>query len=160
MRKTQMFIALVGLILLAACTLTPNGLGTNLVLPTPTATQLACQPSQTQLSKDGFSEIQGKMRSKGEIWALLFFDKAYAKKDEKIVWRIDGVGKQFDIQAQHEDGTIIHPIWGPEYHTSSNWDRPGSEWGTGFNFPEAGCWTLTVTLGDTTGEIYLDVLAP
>ena len=155
MRKTQLFIALFGLILLAACTLTPNGL-----LPTPTATQLVCHPSQTRLSKDGFSEIQGKMKSKGEIWALLFFDKAYAKQDEKIVWRIAGTGKQFDIHAQHQDGTIIHPIWGPEYHASSNWNRPGDEWGTGFNFPKPGCWTLPVTLGDTIGEIYLDVLAP
>ncbi len=36
----------------------------------------------------------------------LFFDKAHAKKDEKIVWRITGTGKQFDARAQHEDGTI------------------------------------------------------
>jgi hypothetical protein len=160
MRKNQVLITQFALILLAACTLTPDSFDSNLILSTPTATQSACQPSQTQLSKNGFSEIQGKMKSKGEIWALLFFDKAYAKKDEKIVWRISGTGKQFDIQAKHEDGTIIHPIWGPDYHTSSTWNRLGDEWGTGFNFPKSGCWTLTVTLGDTIGEIFLDVLAP
>ena len=102
------------------------------------------------------------MKTNGEIWALLFFDKAYAMKNEKIAWKITsvGTGKGFDIQAQDESGTVIHPIWGPEYHVSSNWDRPGDEWGTGFNFPSPGCWTLTVTSGNTIGEIRLDVLPP
>jgi hypothetical protein len=99
------------------------------------------------------------MKSEGEVWALLFFDQAQAKQDEKIVWRITGAGQPFEIKAQHEDGTIIHPIWGPEYHGSSNWERPGTEWGTGFNFPKPGCWTLTVTLGTTIGEIWLEVAA-
>jgi hypothetical protein len=98
------------------------------------------------------------MHSPGELWALLFFDKAQTNKDEKIVWRIKGTGQRFDIFAQHEDGTIVHPIWGPEYHDSSTWNRPGDEWGTGFNFPKPGCWTLTVTLGATTGDIRLRVL--
>jgi hypothetical protein len=97
------------------------------------------------------------MKSAGELWALLFFDKAQANKEEKIVWRITGTGEPFDVMAQHEDGTIIPPIWGPEFHDSSNWERPGDEWGTGFNFPQPGCWTLTVTLGATVGEIRLDV---
>ncbi len=102
------------------------------------------------------------MKSDGELWALLFFDQAHAGQDEKIVWRITstGTGKPFDVQARHVDGTIIRPIWGPEFHGGSNWDRPGDEWGTGFNFPEPGCWTLTVTSGATSGEIRLDVLAP
>ena len=97
------------------------------------------------------------MKSTGELWALLFFDKAQANTEEKIVWRITGTGRQFDIFARHEDGTVIHPIWGPDYHGGSNWERPGDEWGTGFNFPKPGCWTLTVTLGATVGEIRLEV---
>jgi len=139
-------------IILAACAPRPNR-------PAATPTQPVCQPSLAQPSKNDFPEIQGTMKSGGELWALLFFDKAYAKQEVKIVWRITGTGKQFDIYAQHTDGTIIHPIW-TAYHGGSNWDRPGDEWGTGFNFPEPGCWTLTVTLGATTGEIRLEVLAP
>jgi hypothetical protein len=127
------------------------------VQSTLTATLPACQPSPAQPSKNGFPEIQGTMKSTGELWALLFFDKAQANTEEKIVWRITGTGKQFDIFAQHEDGTIIHPIWGPAYHGGSNWERPGDEWGTGFNFPKPGCWTLTATLGATSGEIRLMV---
>jgi hypothetical protein len=55
------------------------------------------------------------------------------------------------------DGTLIQPVW-HEYHESSTWERPGQEWGTGFNFPEPGCWTITVAYGDTRGTIALKVL--
>lgn len=94
------------------------------------------------------------------MWALLFFESAHTNDDEKIVWRITGAGEEFRAQAQNEDGTIILPVWGPEYHGGSNWERPGAEWGTGFSFPEPGCWKITVTRGVTTGEISLDVLGP
>lgn len=101
------------------------------------------------------------MKSDGEMWALLFFDQAHVNNVEKIVWRITGTDKEFTAQAQQEDGTIILPTWGPDYHgQSSNWERPGDEWGTGFNFPQPGCWKVTVTRGATSGEIRLDVLAP
>ena len=153
--QTLLFITVS--IALVACAPTPERRTVTPAPLTPTATQPACQPSVAQPSKNGFPEIQGTMKSAGELWALLFFDKAQANQEEKIVWRITGTGKQFDIFAQHEDGTIIHPTWGPDYHGGSNWERPGDEWGTGFNFPKPGCWTLTVTLGATTGEIRLDV---
>jgi hypothetical protein len=124
-----------------------------------TATVLACQPSPIQTSPTGFSEIQGTMQSDGELWALLFFGQARANAEVKIVWRVTGAGT-FVVEARHEDGTVISPMWGPEFHESSNWERPGMEWGTGFVFPKAGCWTLTGTLGTTSGEIRLAVAPP
>ena len=99
------------------------------------------------------------MQSEGEIWALPFFETAHANDDEKIVWRITGEGDEFQAQAQSEDGAVIQPIW-TEYHGGSSWQRPGQEWGTGFNFPTPGCWTITVSRGETRGAISLDVLAP
>jgi hypothetical protein len=125
-----------------------------------TATLTACQPSRTQISKNEFPEIQGTMSSDGEMWALLFFDKAHAKEDLKIVWRITGSGQQFTVLARNEDGTVVSPTWGPEDHGGSSWERPGYEWGTGFNFPKPGCWTLTATRGTTVGQIRLDILSP
>jgi hypothetical protein len=158
LRQPLMFIVI--LLALAACVPTPNHVEATPAQATPIATQPACQPSQTQPSKNSFPEVRGTMKSDGELWALLFFDQAHARQDEKIVWRMTGTGGPFEVQAQHEDGTIIRPIWGPKYHGGSNWERPGDEWGTGFNFPEPGCWTLTVTRGATVGEIRLEVLAP
>jgi hypothetical protein len=98
------------------------------------------------------------MKSDGELWALLFFGMAIADVENKIVWRITGTGETPTIQAEHEDGTVILPFWGPQYHEDSTWERPGDEWGTSFKFPKPGCWTLTVNSGSTSGEIRLDVI--
>jgi hypothetical protein len=156
MRQIRIFIAIGIMVWQAACAPAP---GYPISRTAPTATQPGCQPSQTQPTKSGFPEVRVNMKSSGEMWALLFFDNAKAMVDEKIVWRINGSG-QLDFRAQNEDGMIIHPIWGPDYHENSTWNRPGEEWGTGFNFPEPGCWTITVTQGTTIGEIRLRVLAP
>ena len=135
-------------ILLTACALSKS-----------TETQPACQPSKIQKSKNEFLEIQGKMKSDGEIWALLFFETAHTNEDEKIVWRVTGEGEEFHAEARSEEGTIITPIW-VDYHGGSNWQRPGQEWGTGFNFPTPGCWRITVSRGATMGEIDIEVLGP
>lgn len=100
------------------------------------------------------------MHSDGTVWALLFFGAAHAEEELKIVWRVTGTDEELVVEARHEDGTLVSPIWGPEAHESSSWNRPGGEWGTGFNFPKPGCWTLTATRGTTIGEIRLDILAP
>ena len=141
----QLFLLILALDLLVSCS-------------SATQTPAGCQPSKSQTSLSGFPEIRGDMHSGGEMWALLFFEKARANEDAKIVWRITGEGSGFEAQAQSEQGPIIQPIW-KTYHESSTWERPGREWGTGFNFPEPGCWTITVTHGETTGTISLDVLA-
>ena len=97
------------------------------------------------------------MQSDGELWALLFFQRVHVNEEAKIVWRITGEGGEFEAEAQSESGSIIQPVW-KQYHESSTWERPGLEWGTGFNFPEPGCWTITVTYGETIGTITLKVL--
>jgi len=99
------------------------------------------------------------MKSDGELWALLFFDQASVNQDLKIVWRITstGVGPSFQVEAKDETGKTASPVWGPDFHESSTWNRPGIEYGTGFNFPEPGCWTITVTSGTTIGEVSLEI---
>src|SRR5690348_8822988 len=84
--------------------------------PTPTATTAACEPSPILTTENGFSEIRGNMHSDGELWALLFFGYANTGIELKIVWRITGDEGEFTVEARHEDGTIIAPAWGPEYH--------------------------------------------
>lgn len=149
----ETLILILTLVILAGCTLS-----TPASAPSATATFATCQPSPIQISAEGLSEIQGTMRSDGEVWALLFFGEARINEELKIVWRITGEAEQLIVEARHDDdGTVISPVWGPEPHTGSSWHRPGAEWGTGFNFPKPGCWTLTATRGSTTGEIGLDV---
>jgi hypothetical protein len=151
MRKLLVFVVLASLLPACASQTSPTAI--------PTATEFACQPSEIQLSANSFAEIKGTMKSDGELWALLFFDKARVNEDAKIVWRITGEEGEFQSQAENDAGTILSPIW-VEQHEGSNWERPGAEWGTGFNFPEPGCWRITVTRGDTIGEIALDVIDP
>jgi len=158
----QLFVLTVILVLLVACTSATEvstaapATETPTSVP-PTSTPVSCQPSEILESQVAFGEIQGDMQSDGELWALLFFKAAWAKTEQKIVWRITGEGGEFEAQAQSEDGTIIQPVW-KQYHESSTWERPGQEWGTGFNFPASGCWRITITYGETTGTISLDVL--
>jgi hypothetical protein len=158
----QLFVLVIILVLLAACTsateMPTAAPATEAPTSIPaTSTPVSCQPSEILESQVAFGEIQGNMQSNGELWALLFFKTAWAKADQKIVWRITGEGGEFEAQARSEDGILIQPVW-EQYHESSTWERPGKEWGTGFNFPEPGCWTITVTYGETIGTIALKVL--
>lgn len=61
----------------------------------------------------------------------------------KLVVRITGSGDLF-VDMTAPDGATRALDWGPEEHTSSNYDRPGDEWGTGFSFDAPGCWALNL----------------
>jgi hypothetical protein len=105
MRQLSVFIFIS--ILLAACAPT-----TNRISPSPAAMQSACQPSRIQKSDNSFPEIQGTMKSDGELWALLFFDTAHVNEELKFVWRITVTesGAGFHAEAKNEKGTIILPV--------------------------------------------------
>jgi len=136
------------LILLGTLALNPKT-----VLVQSQTTTSECQPFPFIGGIDNFPEVEGRSDQQ-ELWALVFRNPAPFEINEaiKIVWRMTGSGT-FNIAARHSDGTMIDPIWGPEEHGGSTWDRPGDEWGTGFRFPKAGCWRITVTRGNATGEV-------
>jgi len=117
-----------------------------------------CSPFSIASSVNGLPEIHGQSDNQ-TVWALLFpyHLPVWSNEDLKIVWRMTGSGL-FNLQAQNSNGRVIMPIWGPEAHGGSSWDRPGYEWGTGFNFPEGGCWHIVVTRGNDNGSIDLWVI--
>src|SRR5579859_3777306 len=123
-----------------------------------TPADLQCQPSKIGTDNSGLPEIQGNSDTQ-TLWALLFpyHLPVWSDEDLKIVWRTTGTGN-FSLKAQHSDGTVIQPIWGPEEHGGSTWQWPGDEWGTGFHFPQAGCWRILVQRGNDTGEVDLLVV--
>src|SRR5260221_14787246 len=84
-----------------------------------------CQPFKIGTDSSGFPEIQGSSDTQ-TLWALLFprHFLVWSDEDLKIVWRVTGTG-DFSVKAQSIDGTVIQPIWGPEEHGGSSWDRPG-----------------------------------
>jgi hypothetical protein len=101
------------------------------------------------------------MRGTGSLWALFFPTPGQtaptAGTELKIVWKIGGSG-DFTVGATGPDGAEAKLVWGPTGHGDSSWERPGTEYGTGFLFPAPGCWAFTAerTSGER-GELWLTV---
>lgn len=152
----SIFISFVLLISLISLT----GLNTHSVSAQGIANGSECTPYPLIESPNSFPEVKGQSVHQ-EVWALLFpyHLPLRANEDVKIVWRITGNG-EFSALARHADGTTLLPIWGPDSHLGSSWNRPGHEWGTGFRFPKAGCWRVIVQRGDDMGEVDLLVVDP
>ena len=124
------------------------------VRPTNTTVVTAnCQhPSPVTTSMIGQPEVQGTASNNQQLWALLF-QPMVAKQELKIVWRMTGNG-DMQIVALGPRGETIKPKW-MQYHGSSNWARPGADWGTGFILPEGGCWDFHASRTDTTGDVWM-----
>ncbi|WP_203860263.1 hypothetical protein [Plantactinospora mayteni] len=129
-----------------------------------TATGAAAEPAATCApevrSADGPPEVRGVANAGNSFWGLLFprgGPSLTTGRDEKIVWRMTGSGT-LSIRATGPGGVTIEPVWGPSGHSGSTWTRPGDEWGTGWNFPTAGCWTVRASRsGGATGSAVLRV---
>ena len=104
-----------------------------------------------------------------EVWALFFAtyeglapgEPVFVPEGQEIktVWRATGEG-DVSFQALGPAGASTTSIWGPEGPRSSNWGaHPGEEWGTGWVFPEAGCWSMELRRGDSVAYIDVDVRA-
>ena len=100
----------------------------------------------------------------GQLWAL-FFNGEWASRDSsvlagvvgeqvKIVFRMTGVGT-FAIAATGPGEVTVGPAWGPVFHPSSSWTRPGREWGAGFVFTQPGCWRIRAKHGDVVGDVWV-----
>jgi hypothetical protein len=117
-------------------------------------TTSTCPPTD-QLTGPAAKAEQQAVGDGATLWALFFATLPIAAGTEvKVVWRMTGNG-EFSMSATGPDGTVVKPVWGPERHVSSDWQRPGEEWGTGWVFPTPGCWTLNAMR--TTGSGYLTV---
>lgn len=79
-------------------------------------------------------------------------------EDVKIVWRMTGEG-DLKVTATAPDGSYLAPVHDPQYHTGSNYERPGSEWGVFYKFNVPGCWNLHFTRGDSQGDVWLEVVS-
>ncbi|MGW0436069.1 hypothetical protein ACWDV4_26420 [Micromonospora sp. NPDC003197] len=147
--------ALTGVALLAGCSeATPTGIpGTSPTRPgtSPTGSASAvakppCPPSADYpISSDSGDREAPGVGNGVTLWALFFPREGErelrATKETKIVWRMTGTG-DLRIRAVGPGDATVAPTWGPEGHTGSIWSRPGDEWGTGWVFPTAGCWTV------------------
>lgn len=94
------------------------------------------------------------------VWALLLVNVPPSELDvgeeAKIVWRSDGSG-DFDVFAISPNGKTVRSKPPVASHLSSNWERPGSEWGSYFKLSEPGCWEFQLRHGDSSARLWLVV---
>jgi hypothetical protein len=102
-------------------------------------------------------ELQGSGDG-ATLWALFFPTSPLltAGQEIKVAWRMTGSG-DLSISATGPGGRVVKPVWGPEPHGGSNWAEPGAEWGTGWVFPTAGCWTINAKRAVGAGRLVLRV---
>jgi hypothetical protein len=108
--------------------------------PTPPASTVCPATAKLPAINNDLPEMQGVGRGV-TLFALFFGPEAVAGQQIKVVWRMTGTG-DLSIVAVGPDRRTVRPVWGPEEHISSSYHRPGDEWGTGWTFPSAGCWTI------------------
>jgi plastocyanin len=143
MRAVRRLLTLVAVLALAACS-TPRPAPTPVVSTPAPAPAATCPASATITPTGGNVEMRGVGTS---LYALFFLpadSRITAGQEVKIVWRMTGAG-DLTIDATNDRNTVTKPVWGPEAHGGSSYRRPGDEWGTGWVFPSAGCWTVHAT---------------
>ena len=166
MRRHAGLIGILGIcvLLLAACSTTsartagaPTPTPSPTLKPgTPVAAPTCAPPSPITRGSIG-PEVQGKVTGSGELWGMLQGPVPIpAKVDFKIVWRMTGNG-DLTLRATGPGGAQLSPKEGPTEHGLSNWDKPGDEWGSSFNFPAAGCWDIHASRDDISGDVLLMV---
>ncbi len=139
--------------------------------PTPTAASATgfgplgasgCAPASPISENSGFPEVQGTPNPGGDgvsLFGLIMADGApafHVGGDVKVVWRLDGVGGD-TVRLLDPTGAERDLSWGPEAHTSSTYERPGLEWGTGFVLDAPGCWEMRFGSGSTGASVWFEV---
>jgi hypothetical protein len=129
-------------------------LGTNGQLGAP-----GCRPA-SPVSFSGFPQVQGTGRG-ATRWGLLILAHPLPPRvgdEEKTVWRMTGT-EPLTLEAIGPGGITRRPIWGPDQHEGSSWNKPGDEWGAGYVFTAPGCWDLRAARGSATGDVWIRVVS-
>jgi hypothetical protein len=120
-----------------------------------------CHPaSPVTLFKSFLPQVAGTGHG-ATLWGLLMFPHALPARvgdQEKIVWRMTGTG-MLTLEAIGPGGNHHRLVWGPYAHLSSDWDKPGDEWGAGYLFTAPGCWDLRAIRGSATADVWLRVVS-
>jgi hypothetical protein len=102
----------------------------------------------------------------GQLWALFFhgtrtsateaiFANLVGEELKLVLKRAGGMGT---TSATAPDGTQRQPVW-QQAHGSSSWERAGSEWGTGWQITEPGCWRIHVGSAKAGADLWFSVIS-
>ena len=124
----------------------------------PTAVAQCASPSRVLEGGVNGTEVEGSSTDGitlyGQVQAQEFFVASGGEK--KIVWRISGSGEPA-VTVTGPSGQKSSLAWGPEFHSSSNYARPGDEYGSALLLDEPGCWNVQFTRASGTANVWLQV---
>ncbi|HLU71997.1 MAG TPA: hypothetical protein VKZ82_07440 [Nonomuraea sp.] len=124
--------------------------------PRAVKTGETCNGTELLTPSEGFPEVRGSAED-AELWGLLFGEVPFkAGTEVKVVWRMTGDGP-VEASATGPGGKRAKLVWLQE-HGGSSWRRPGDEWGTGWVFPEPGCWKVELSRTKGSGYAWLRVV--
>lgn len=115
--------------------------------PTATPVYLESQGPVVAVTSDGTFHVAGNIQA-GSV--------PPTRGDVKIVWRVTGAGR-LSLRSTGPDGRPGTLVFGPELHGGSNFGAPGTEWGSGFHFDRAGCWTVLITRGHQSAQVTIAI---
>lgn len=152
---------------LAGCDASPRQAATSpsresstTTVPSRTQTPPLCHPaSRVRTTRASGPEIQGTGHG-ATLYGLMMARRPppiRAGDTVKIVWRMTGRGP-LKLTATDPSGRLVPLTFGPEPHATSNYSRPGSEWGSGYRFDTAGCWRLDAKRTFGSAEALVEVL--
>lgn len=139
----------------AACT----SQGPSVDAADPSTMESACSsPSRILDGVDGPPEVEGSSEDGLTLYGQVQSERFLlaSEVEKKIVWRISGSGEPA-VTVTRPGGGESSLAWGPEYHSSSNYDRPGDEYGTALVLDEPGCWHIGFTRESGTADVWLQV---
>jgi hypothetical protein len=115
-----------------------------------------CRPP-TPIDPAG-NEVRATSAPSTQLWGIAMGQQVPPRADAplKIVWRMTGRGP-LRVRVTGPGGAHARLTFGPEPHLSSTYARPGDEWGTGFRFPQPGCWRIHLARTDTAGDVWMRV---
>jgi hypothetical protein len=150
--------AALGIVTLVACTGSAHQSPSRASSPGGSGTPVACtSASPIRVTKVG-AEVRGTGHG-ATLYGLLMTTRPLpvrAGESVKIVWRMTGSGS-LRLTASGPHGRRIGLQWGPDFHTGSDYHRPGQEWGAGYRFPTPGCWDLHARRSTATADVWLHV---
>ena len=117
-------------------------------MPTPTNTVIGvlggpgCEPPSAVVRGEIQGTVIGTAMAYGQL-QVAHPTELTVGESIKFVLRMTGTGR-LSANLTSPDGMTRPLDWGPETHASSNYDRPGDEWGMGFSFDAPGCWALNL----------------
>jgi hypothetical protein len=136
-------------------TLRVAGLSTAVVVqPPPESTfappgALGCAPPSPA------NAVTGEILGTNGLWALVGTLDVVAGRQTKIILKLGGSGDPTFVALAPDRTRVMPDEMQP--HAASTWLRPGDEWGSGWTFPQPGCWDLHAERGGVASDLWLVV---